>query len=140
MRYGFIVGLGAMWLAAPAMLQAQLVSESTDGNRRLCNYARPNPILTSMGPTHVISVPLGESCPANYPGDATVRTALPVTAALLGEDEFGSDRRCQYSQAGVTWTRYLPIRFHCPLSAGMLPPEARNSPSTFGEGDQGADR
>jgi hypothetical protein len=113
-------GLLALAGALPAAaLSQQLVSESVQGNARVCNYSAPHSLLTRPDQQTHYRTGIGQNCPATAPiADATA--AAPPTAPLLLDQVADNARRCTYGQWGSTWSYELPLRGVCPPAAGMI--------------------
>ena len=119
----------AFTLAAATLANAGLVSQSTRGTHRICQYSRDDPsvapgdndrIVVGRAPPdepNILLVGLGEPCPPFR----RVRSPAPVpqipSSALLLHDHVEKNRRvCEYDHLGQVYRREMEIIRPCPLT------------------------
>lgn len=100
--------LAALAIAAPAA-QAQLVSQTVVGVRRICTYNNPDPARRRSEELVRRAVGRGEPCPARYPRPAAARpAAIPMMATLVRKRRQAGQHFCDYQYLGRVYSR--PVR------------------------------
>jgi len=114
MRFCLIILTVAMANFLPTKAEAQLLSQSTEGLRRICTY-RAGPTGSEVR-THAVGI--GDMCPAFMP---PVDESLPAPQTARYESEIvdAGQRVCTYVQGVRHWNVDLPLNRTCPLSAGQ---------------------
>ncbi len=112
-----VLVLSALAVAAFPVSGGRLLSERTDGARRLCLYEVRN--AASRRPQLQVQrrIGLGEPCPHRDPGAPRPQEqAIPSLAVLSGERQTGNVRFCYYSHLGRRYSRPVDRAQRCPLT------------------------
>ena len=116
-----------------ALMATPLLRETTRGTERLCYYAPPGNLRTTVtrrgqeqDNERLVRIGLGEPCPHTYPMQRAQRmtqqrarpatAAIPAMATLAGSEVRGSQRICTYRYLGQDYRRALPPNRICPLT------------------------
>ena len=112
-----LFGLATAFAAAP--LQAQLLSERVEGDRRMCNYVGSDQSPDGQVIPRMLVLPSGQPCPAAAPYRDPNRP-IPGNAMLTGEVVTGDRRQCNYSQGSVDYNHVVPITQPCAQTPDLL--------------------
>ena len=106
-------------VVAALPVQAQLLNDRVEGNRRICSYVGTEQSADGQLVARTIPVPLGQPCPTAAPYRDPNRS-LPGNALLTGEVVTGGQRQCNYSQGGVDYNHIVPITQACAATPDLL--------------------
>jgi hypothetical protein len=109
------IGLTMFVLMAAGQSGGALVSERTDGMRRVCSYE--DSVRGRRAPPLQVRIGLAEPCPFRYPRPPRPRPPeIPPMATLEGQSLDGGRTICRYNYLGVRYTRAIPASLTCPYT------------------------
>jgi hypothetical protein len=113
----FIALLAFAIYASPAT--AQLLDDRVVGDQRICIYVGSDQTADGQSVPRSSILPAAQPCPATAPYVDPNRP-VPGNAALTGETTENNQRRCTYTQGGVTYQLMVPNTRRCAMTPDLL--------------------
>lgn len=115
--------------ASPAT--AQLLDDRVVGDQRICIYVGSDQTADGQSVPRNSVLPAAQPCPATAPYVDPNRP-VPGNAALTGETMENNQRRCTYTQGGVTYQLMVPSIRRCAMTPDLLDRVDANTSNILG--------
>ena len=110
------VSLAICWSDAA---RAQLISETAQGDRRVCTYYGSETLPDDEVVARTVTVGAGQGCPATAPF-RDPNAPIPPNARLLRDTSSPNGRVCVFEQAGIEYQRAIPQVAECAQTPALL--------------------
>ncbi len=126
------IALFAFAVQASPTAAAQLLDDRVVGDQRVCIYVGSDQTADGLSVPRNNVLPIAQPCPLTAPY-VDPNQPIPGNAALTGETTENGQRRCIYTQSGVTYQITVSHIQRCAMTPDLLDQADANTSNIVGK-------